>query len=143
MTLLMVILQDASRVVPRAMLESHFLGGALGAVFLASFLLKVTDVQGALEDDSGYPFLFVFEQSFGPTAARGLATIVVGLLFAGTVSYNLSSSRQVWAVSPYLQAEWMNIPADESSSLATTAFLSRRGSPRSIRKQTSPETLPS
>lgn len=125
------------------MLESHFLGGGLGAVFLASFLLKTTDVQGALEDDSGYPFLFVFQQSFGPTAVKCLATIVVGLLFAGTVSYSLSSSRQVWAVSPYPQAGCMNTLADESSLLATTAFLSHRGLLRSIRKQTSLGTLPS
>lgn len=137
----MTISQDASRVVPRAMLESHFLGGGLGAVFLASFLLKLTDLQAALEHDSGYPFLFVFEQNFSPSAVKGLATIVVGLLFAGTVSYNLSSSRQVWAVSLYDRAKRMNTQADESSSLATEASLSLRGLLQSIRKQGSPETL--
>jgi choline transport protein len=90
-------------VVPRAMIEAHVLSGGLGITFVAVFLLRLTDIQAALDDDSGYPFLFVFSQSFSPVIVKALATIVVGLLFAGTVSYNLSSSRQVWAVSLSLQ----------------------------------------
>jgi hypothetical protein len=81
------------------MINSHTLSGGLGIMFVAVFLLRLTNVQAALDDDSGYPFLFIFKQSFSPVAAKSLGAIVIGLLFAGTVSYNMSSSRQIWAVS--------------------------------------------
>lgn len=103
---LLTITQDAGSVVPRAMVESHVISGSLGFAFTGIFLATLTDVRTALEDGSGYPFLFAFRQVFSPTTVKLLGTIVIILLFAGTVSYNLSSSRQVWAVSLYLRLEW-------------------------------------
>jgi hypothetical protein len=81
------------------MINSHTLSGGLGIMFVAVFLLRLTNVQAALDDDSGYPFLFIFKQSFSPVAAKSLGAIVIGLLFAGTVSYNLACLMLTYVVS--------------------------------------------
>ena len=81
------------------MIGSYILSGVLSLVFLISYLFVITDIEGAINHPTGYPFLYVFEQAFSMEAVNALTSIVILLIFAGTLSYNLSSSRQVWAVS--------------------------------------------
>lgn len=81
------------------MIGSYVLSGVLSLVFLISYLFVITDIEGAINHPTGYPFLYVFEQAFSMEAVNALTSIVIVLIFAGTLSYNLSSSRQVWAVS--------------------------------------------
>ncbi|KAK3071925.1 hypothetical protein LTR53_007771 [Teratosphaeriaceae sp. CCFEE 6253] len=92
-------IKDAGVTVPKAMLQSYLLNGALGIVFLITFLFSIVDLDGALNDETGYPFLFVFRNAFSLQAVNALSAIVIVLIFAGTLSYNLSTSRQTWAVS--------------------------------------------
>jgi choline transport protein len=92
-------IKDAGVTVPKAMVGSYLLNGALGVVFLVSFLFSIVDLDGAINDDTGYPFLFVFRNAFSLPAVNVLSAIVIILIFAGTLSYNLSTSRQTWAVS--------------------------------------------
>jgi choline transport protein len=91
--------QDAGRTVPTAMVGSYLLSGVLSVIFLISYLFVIVDIEGAVDHPTGYPFLFVFTQAFSMEAVNALTSIVICLIFAGTLSYNLSSSRQVWAVS--------------------------------------------
>jgi hypothetical protein len=91
--------QDAGRTVPTAMIGSYLLSGVLSVIFLVSYLFVLIDVDGAVNHPTGYPFLFVFEHAFSMEAVNALTAIVICLIFAGTLSYNLSSSRQMWAVS--------------------------------------------
>lgn len=91
--------QDAGRTVPTAMIGSYLLSGVLSVVFLISYLFVIVDIEGAVAHPTGYPFLYVFTQAFSMDAVNVLTAIVICLIFAGTLSYNLSSSRQVWAVS--------------------------------------------
>lgn len=86
---------EAGLVVPRAMLWSYFLNGALGVIFLVTFLFCITDLEAALELD--YPFLFVFQDAFSLSAVNALSALVIVLVFAGTVASNLSTSQQTWA----------------------------------------------
>jgi hypothetical protein len=81
------------------MIGSYVLSGVLSLVFLISYLFVIVDIDGAINHPTGYPFLYVFEQAFSMEAVNALTSIVIVLIFAGTLSYNLSSSRQVWAVS--------------------------------------------
>jgi hypothetical protein len=94
-----VLFQDAGRTVPTAMVGSYLLSGVLSVIFLISYLFVIVDIEGAVDHPTGYPFLFVFTQAFSMEAVNALTSIVICLIFAGTLSYNLSSSRQVWAVS--------------------------------------------
>jgi amino acid transporter len=98
------ILQDAGRTVPTAMIGSYLLSGVLSVIFLISYLFVIVDIEGAVNHPTGYPFLYVFTNAFSMEAVNALTAIVTCLIFAGTLSYNLSSSRQIWAVSGDSQA---------------------------------------
>ena len=90
-------IRDASVTVPRAMLSSYLLNGVLGLVFLITFLFSIVDLQGALDDETGYPFLYVFRNAFSLPVVNTLTSIVIILIFAGTLCFNLSTSRQTWS----------------------------------------------
>ncbi|KAF2248464.1 GABA permease-like protein [Trematosphaeria pertusa] len=92
--------KDAGKTVPRAMLGSYLLNGALGLVFLVSYMFMMTDVETALEDATGYPHIWVFNQlrNVSPGGVVALNVIPTVLIFAGTLSFNLSTSRQTWAL---------------------------------------------
>lgn len=90
-------IKDAGITVPRAMVWAYLLNGGLGFVFLISFLFAITDLDAALNDETGYPFLTVFASAVSTAGVNGLTAIVTLLIFAGTLSFNLSTSRQTWA----------------------------------------------
>jgi amino acid transporter len=90
-------IKDAGKTVPRAMLGAYLMNGALGIVFLVSYMFMVTDVDAAINDPSGYPHMWVFSQAVSAGGVIALNTIPTVLIFAGTLSYNLSTSRQTWA----------------------------------------------
>jgi len=90
-------IKDAGKTVPRAMLGSYFLNGALGIVFLITYMFMITDIDAALDDVSGYPHIWVFLQAVPRGGAVVLNVIPTFLIFAGTLSFNLSTSRCTWA----------------------------------------------
>jgi amino acid transporter len=91
-------IKDAGETVPRAMLGSYILNGALGLVFLISYVYMLTDLEAALDDITGYPHIWVFSQAVSPAGVVVLNVIPTVLIFAGTLSFNLSASRQTWAL---------------------------------------------
>lgn len=91
---------DAGRTVPRAMVSSYIVNGSIGLVFLISYMFCIVDIEGAINDannGSGYPYMYVFTQAFSMPVFNTLSAIVIILIFAGTLSFNLSTSRQIWA----------------------------------------------
>ncbi|KAH7420156.1 amino acid permease 2 [Cadophora sp. MPI-SDFR-AT-0126] len=90
-------IKDAGTTVPQAILNSYLLNGGLGFIFLVSFMFCMTNVNDALKDPTGYPFIWVFRQTVAKSGLNGLSSIVIVLLFAGTLSFSLSTSRQTWA----------------------------------------------
>ena len=90
-------IKDAAITVPRALVWAYLLNGRLGFVFLISFLFAVTDLEAALNDGTSYPFLTVFASAVKKDGVNGLTPIVTLLVFTGTLSFNLSTSRQTWA----------------------------------------------
>lgn len=95
--------QDPGRTISQVMRTAYLLNGVLGLIFLVVYMTCMIDVPSALDDHTGFPFLFVFKEAFDRTTVNILTTIVLVLLLAGTLSYNLSSSRQIWAVSEIRQ----------------------------------------
>ena len=90
-------IKDAGKTVPRAMIGSYILNGITGLVFLITYMFMMTDVEAALNDVTGYPHMWVFTQALSPGGAIALNFIPTLLLFAGTLSLNVSTSRQTWA----------------------------------------------
>jgi choline transport protein len=90
-------IKDAGRTVPRAMIGAYLMNGSLGIVFLISYMFMITDVDAALNDATGYPHIWVFSQAVGAGGVVALNAIPIVLIFAGTLTYNLSTSRQTWA----------------------------------------------
>jgi amino acid transporter len=87
-------MKDAGVTVPRAMIGSYLLNAALGLVFLISYLFCITLIDDALNDPTGYPHMWVFKNTVSMEGVNGLASLVILLIFAATVSFNLSTSRQ-------------------------------------------------
>lgn len=114
------------------MIGSYLLSGVISVVFLISYLFVIVDIEGAVDHPTGYPFLFVFTEAFSMEAVNVLTSIVTCLIFAGTLSYNLSSSRQIWAVSHSPPRYDPNLLTRCHSLLAMKVFLSRSGLRRLI-----------
>ena len=89
--------KDASVTVPRTMFWSYVLNGALGVIMLTTYLFSITDLETALNDPSGYPVLWVFQHTTSLAGANVLSVITLVMVFAGTVSFNISTSRQTWS----------------------------------------------
>lgn len=90
-------IKDAGKTVPRAMIGAYLMNGLLGIVFLISYMFMITDVEAALNDPTGYPHIWVFSQAVSPGGVVALNSIPTVLIFAGTLTFNLSTSRQTWA----------------------------------------------
>lgn len=93
--------QDAACTIPRIMVSSHILSGSLGLVFLVIYMFCMVDVTAAINDTTGYPFLFVLKKAFNLATVNVFTVVVLVLIFAGTLSYNFSSSRQMFSVSQF------------------------------------------
>ena len=89
--------KDAGVTVPRTMFWSYVLNGVLGVIMLTTYLFCITDVETALSDPSGYPILWVYQNTANLAGANVLSVITLVMVFAGTVSFNISTSRQTWS----------------------------------------------
>lgn len=67
-------IKDAGKTVPRAMIGAYLMNGALGVVFLISYMFMITDVQAALDDASGYPHIWVFTQTVSSGGGKSSIT---------------------------------------------------------------------
>ena len=88
---------NAGQVVPRAMFWSYIINGLMGLVFLITFLFAIENVQDAITDPSGYPFLYVFRTVMPNSGVNTLTAGVLLLLVVSNISYNASTARQTFA----------------------------------------------
>lgn len=89
--------KDASLTVPRAMMTSFLVSSITGLVSLTSFLFCIPNVVDALNDSTGYPFLYVLRSSMPYEAVNGITVILLLLVFAAVVDSEASASRQIFA----------------------------------------------
>ncbi|KAF1961566.1 hypothetical protein CC80DRAFT_531439 [Byssothecium circinans] len=76
-------IRDAGATVPRAMLESY--------------MFMMTDIESVLDEAIGCPHTWVFRQAASSGVVVVLNSIPTVLIFAGTLTFKLSTSRQIWA----------------------------------------------
>ncbi|MCJ1461955.1 hypothetical protein MMC07_000555 [Pseudocyphellaria aurata] len=91
-------LQDASRVLPSAMVWATFFNGLLGLVMLITLCFCLGDVDAVLNSPTGVPIVQVLYNSTGSMAGTTVLTVVLILLsLVGLITCVAASSRQMWA----------------------------------------------
>ncbi|KAJ3493496.1 hypothetical protein NLG97_g4701 [Lecanicillium saksenae] len=91
-------IEDAGIIVPKAMVWSFLLNVPFTFGLLLTYLFSIGNVQEALNDKTGFPFMYVFRESTGSVrGATGLSIVVLILLIMVTISSLASTSRQTFA----------------------------------------------
>jgi len=93
-------IEHAETVVPRALIASVALNGALGFGFLLALLFSMGDLQSALDTPTGYPLIAIF---YGATQSKRATNAAICGIVASAVASVLglmaSASRTTWAFS--------------------------------------------
>lgn len=91
-------IENAVTVVPRAMITSIVLNGALGFGFLIALLFSMGDIYAALGTATGYPIIEIF---YSATGSKLAATLMISgiVVSAITSTWGLlaAASRMTWA----------------------------------------------
>ncbi|KAK5651159.1 hypothetical protein OQA88_13206 [Cercophora sp. LCS_1] len=91
-------LRDASKSLPRAMIATALVNGALGFVMVVTFCMVLGDLDSVLQTPTTQPFIQVFYNAVG---SRGGATVMTCIMIVmaacGVVNNIATSSRQLWA----------------------------------------------
>ena len=91
-------IENAAVIVPRAIITSIVINGALGFGMLIVTLFSLTDVEGALKSPTGFPFMQIFLNSTGSVAgATVMASILVVMQYAANVGLLAAASRMLWS----------------------------------------------
>lgn len=91
-------IKDASIILPRSIMASLFLNGALGFVMLVTYCFCLGNVEEILGTHTGYPFIQVFynvTNSHG--GASAMTAILITLTVCGCISNVATASRQLFA----------------------------------------------
>ncbi|KAI1210100.1 amino acid transporter [Annulohypoxylon truncatum] len=92
--------RQANVVVPRALIYTIFINGALGFAMVIALLFCISDVPAAVAaaDTMFYPFLQIFESAVkSTTGACIMAGVVLVLAVASSISTYASASRMMWS----------------------------------------------
>lgn len=90
--------EDAGRVVPRSMVWSFILNIPFTFGMVISYLFCMVSLEDALDDPTGYPFIYVFRQATGSRGGTtGMTVVILFLLIMITISAMASTSRQTFA----------------------------------------------
>ncbi|KAH7359497.1 amino acid/polyamine transporter I [Pyrenochaeta sp. MPI-SDFR-AT-0127] len=91
-------LRDASKTLPRAMIATAIVNGAMGFVMLCTFCMMVGNVEEILTTPTGQPFIQVFYNvTQSKAGASAMTSIMIIMATFGCVTNIATSSRQVWA----------------------------------------------
>lgn len=90
--------QNAPVVIPRAILFSVCINGALGFGMVIATLFCMRDIDEALNTPTGYPFIEIFRQASGSRAgAVGMTSVLLVISVFGVVGLLTATSRQFWS----------------------------------------------
>ncbi|KAK5123749.1 hypothetical protein LTR85_002385 [Meristemomyces frigidus] len=91
-------LQDASYTLPRTMIRTTLINGALGFVMVITVCYCIGDVDTVLATPTGYGFIQIFYDSTGSLAAtNAMVAIVLVLALFSCITMMASASRQLFA----------------------------------------------
>ncbi|KAJ5682362.1 GABA permease [Penicillium macrosclerotiorum] len=89
--------KDAGRNVPIAIAWGYFSNGIMATILLISFLFATPSVEDALDDNTGFPFLYVFKNATSVAGVNGLTAIILIPVIFSNILFNASTSRQTFA----------------------------------------------
>jgi amino acid transporter len=91
-------LKDASRTLPKAMVATLVVNGAMGFGMLLTFVYCLGDIDEAVNTPTGYPFIEVFSSGVKSTrGATAMTSIMIILSCFCCITNVASSSRQLFA----------------------------------------------
>ena len=91
-------IQNASTVIPYAMISTVLLNGILGLGMLIAILFCAGNINDALESPTGFPFIEIFDQATGSVgAATGMTLIIVLAQIFACIGILATASRMTWA----------------------------------------------
>ncbi|KAE8377711.1 amino acid/polyamine transporter I [Aspergillus bertholletiae] len=89
--------RDAGRYVPIAIVWGFFTNGAMAAVMVITYLFAMPSLEDALEDPTGFPFIYVFKNTVGTAGVNGLTAIILIPVIFSNILFNASTARQTYA----------------------------------------------
>jgi len=69
----------------------------MAIILLITYLFSIASVDDALNDPSGYPFIYVFGTALNKAGVNGLTIMILILVIAANISWNASTARQTFA----------------------------------------------
>ena len=69
----------------------------MAIILLVTYLFSIASVDDALDDPSGYPFIYVFSTAVSTAGVNGLTSMILILVIAANISWNASTARQTFA----------------------------------------------
>ena len=91
-------IKNAALVVPRSIMISIFINGALGFAVLLVTLFSLNDVEKLLKTPMSYPYMQIFLDSTGSVAgATTMASIVTVMSFCANIGILATASRMCWS----------------------------------------------
>ncbi|RSL84008.1 hypothetical protein CEP52_016560 [Fusarium oligoseptatum] len=90
--------RNPSRDVPRSIMASVGINGAMGLAMVIAMLYGATDIDKAISSPTGYPYIEIFYQATGSVAGTAAMTsLVIVMTLSASVGVIAASSRMFWA----------------------------------------------
>ena len=91
--------KNASRTVPRMMMTTVFLNGALGFIMIVTYCFAIQSVEEQIiMSTAPYPFVDIFATATGSTAAAiGMTVPIVLMTLSMCINSTAAASRQAWS----------------------------------------------
>ena len=93
-------IENAPLVVPRSILTTYILNGAVGFAMLIASLFSIQDVDAALNSPTDYPFMQIFLTATGSTGGAITMSVIIAIMeICATTTSLAATSRQFWSFS--------------------------------------------
>ncbi|PYI24152.1 GABA permease [Aspergillus violaceofuscus CBS 115571] len=89
--------RDAGRYVPLAIVGGYFSNGILALITVITLMFAMPSVEDALNDPTGFPFIYVFKQAVSTAGVNGLTAIILIPVIFSNILFNASTARQTYA----------------------------------------------
>lgn len=91
-------LRDAGKILPRSMIWSTVINGALGWVMIITFCFCLGNLDEVLSSATGYPYIQVFYNATQSTrGTTAMSSFVIFMSIAGNLTMIATASRQLYA----------------------------------------------
>ena len=89
--------RDAGLNVPRAMWWTFVINATMGLLMMTTYVFCIPSVEDALDDATGYPFLYVFQLAMPDSGTICLTVLLMVLMMVSNISYQASTARTTFA----------------------------------------------